>query len=321
MKYWKKAPSRSLLALGLAGGLFVAVAAVRAQMSLPPSLRGPEIHGPDTAKLTRGQEVYVYADCHYCHGSTLKNARGGGVNLAYSRLVQNDVDGDMIGPVVKAGILRTQTAMPTFATMSDSEMSDMAAYIHYMRQVLHEAEAANAKAAQGDATAGSAFFMANCAACHSGRTELAPRIASLDEAALRQAILRPAPARADAAGDAPGRREHLRLLEAYTPKDVADLMAYLQVSKGRLSTAQARAQAPKPLSIAVRFEQNCSMCHGEGGRGGDRGPALAHNPEVKALGMAGIEAAIENGMPGGMPAFKVGAKERADYARYLLHLN
>ena len=51
------------------------------------------------------------------------------------------------------------------------------------------------------------------------------------------------------------------------------------------------------------FEKNCAVCHGSGGGGGDRAPALADNPDLRRLDAEGIAAIIRRGMPGGMPAF------------------
>ncbi|HEY1877986.1 MAG TPA: c-type cytochrome, partial [Rhizomicrobium sp.] len=51
------------------------------------------------------------------------------------------------------------------------------------------------------------------------------------------------------------------------------------------------------------FEKNCAVCHGSGGGGGDRAPALSDNPDLRRLDAEGIAAIIRRGMPGGMPAF------------------
>jgi PQQ-dependent dehydrogenase (methanol/ethanol family) len=51
------------------------------------------------------------------------------------------------------------------------------------------------------------------------------------------------------------------------------------------------------------FEKSCAVCHGAGGGGGDRAPALADNPDLRRLDAEGIAAIIRRGIPGGMPAF------------------
>jgi PQQ-dependent dehydrogenase (methanol/ethanol family) len=63
-------------------------------------------------------------------------------------------------------------------------------------------------------------------------------------------------------------------------------------------------RAQEPFAAAKDdFEKNCAVCHGSGGGGGDRAPALADNPDLRRLDADGIAAIIRRGMPGGMPAF------------------
>jgi PQQ-dependent dehydrogenase (methanol/ethanol family) len=64
------------------------------------------------------------------------------------------------------------------------------------------------------------------------------------------------------------------------------------------------ASAQEPFAaVKDDFEKNCAVCHGSGGGGGDRAPALADNPDLRRLDAVGIAAIIRRGMPGGMPAF------------------
>jgi PQQ-dependent dehydrogenase (methanol/ethanol family) len=66
----------------------------------------------------------------------------------------------------------------------------------------------------------------------------------------------------------------------------------------------AFVHAQEPFAAAKDdFEKNCAVCHGSGGGGGDRAPALADNPDLRRLDAKGIEAIIQRGMPGGMPSF------------------
>jgi PQQ-dependent dehydrogenase (methanol/ethanol family) len=65
-----------------------------------------------------------------------------------------------------------------------------------------------------------------------------------------------------------------------------------------------RARAQEPFAAAKDdFEKNCAVCHGSGGGGGDRAPALADNPDLRRLDAPGIAAIIRRGLAGGMPAF------------------
>jgi PQQ-dependent dehydrogenase (methanol/ethanol family) len=68
--------------------------------------------------------------------------------------------------------------------------------------------------------------------------------------------------------------------------------------------ASSLAVAQEPFAAAKDdFEKNCAVCHGSGGGGGDRAPALADNPDLRRQDAAGIAAIIRRGMSGGMPAF------------------
>ena len=65
---------------------------------------------------------------------------------------------------------------------------------------------------------------------------------------------------------------------------------------------QARAQQ-EPTAARHIFETNCAACHGPGGAGGERAPALNGNPDLRKLSAADIENIIREGTSGGMPAF------------------
>jgi PQQ-dependent dehydrogenase (methanol/ethanol family) len=69
-----------------------------------------------------------------------------------------------------------------------------------------------------------------------------------------------------------------------------------------LAAPPVRAQ-DKFAAAKDDFEKTCAVCHGSGGGGGDRAPALADNPDLRRLDAEGIAAIIRRGMPGGMPAF------------------
>src|SRR5580704_12573390 len=65
---------------------------------------------------------------------------------------------------------------------------------------------------------------------------------------------------------------------------------------------QARAQQ-EPTAARQIFETNCAACHGSGGAGGERAPALNDNPDLRKLSAADIGNIIRQGTSGGMPAF------------------
>jgi hypothetical protein len=70
-------------------------------------------------------------------------------------------------------------------------------------------------------------------------------------------------------------------------------LGYVHASRAQESYAAAKDD----------FEKNCAVCHGSGGGGGDRAPALADNPDLRRLDAAGIAAIIRRGISGGMPSF------------------
>ncbi len=64
------------------------------------------------------------------------------------------------------------------------------------------------------------------------------------------------------------------------------------------SPAMAQFSAPPK-----QFDSMCEGCHGEGGAGGDRAPALMNNITLRPMTEAQIRDLIKSGTPGGMPAF------------------
>jgi cytochrome c oxidase cbb3-type subunit 3 len=222
MSYWKQIPL-GLLALVLPG---------MANAQQPGSPLDPAF-APNAA-LERGREVYWLRACHFCHGIDLTRANGGAADLMHSALVGRDENGNLIGAVVLAGIPQTQTAMPRYPDMDKAEISDLAAYIHYLRQQGRYKELAAMRAdPAGDPKAGQVYFNGNgkCANCHS--VEDISRVAkSYNSSKLRSALLRPDrdPLSADAKRVA-GRKAHWKLVEKYSDDDVRNLIAYIRSAK------------------------------------------------------------------------------------------
>jgi mono/diheme cytochrome c family protein len=93
-----------------------------------------------------------------------------------------------------------------------------------------------------------------------------------------------------------------------------------------LIVAQGMAQTPAaPTSdfaaAQKQYARLCEGCHGEGGHGGDRAPALVNNPSLRTRNEAQIGELIRNGTPGGMPAFKLPEGELQALAQWLHSLN
>lgn len=188
-----------------------------------------------TPELERGRTVYVLSSCHFCHGIDLTGAAMGAADLLHLPLVGMDEGGNLIGRIVRSGLPNLQTAMPQYSDYTDQQISDLAAYIHYLRQQGRYRELSAVKAEQeGDAAAGRIYFegAGKCGSCHEGGSSLRGIGAKYDAAELRRRLLRPGPADAvSGAATSPGLNAHLRLLERYSDTDVENLLAYLRELK------------------------------------------------------------------------------------------
>ena len=74
----------------------------------------------------------------------------------------------------------------------------------------------------------------------------------------------------------------------------------------QMAALPAAAQSPGGgdfRQAAKQFDQRCAGCHGEGGAGGDRAPALINNRGLRSRSERQIEYLIKNGTSGGMPGF------------------
>jgi cytochrome c oxidase cbb3-type subunit 3 len=148
-------------------------------------------------------------------------------------LVGRDEDGNLIGPIVRAGLPNLQTAMPQYPDYTAEQISDLAAYVHYLRQEGRYRElTAPGEASAGDAKAGAVYFSGagKCGSCHSLSGDLAGGATKYKAEILRQRLLRPGPDFVSE-GASPGIVAHLKLLERYGDGDVRNLLAYLQAAK------------------------------------------------------------------------------------------
>jgi len=179
-----------------------------------------------TAELERGRTVFVLSSCHFCHGVDLTGAAMGAANLMYSPLVGRDEKGNLIGPIVRAGLPNLQTAMPQYSDYTDQQIADLAAYIHYLRQQGRYKELTALTANIGDAGLGRKYFDSNCDKCHAAAARhLAGVAKKYNPAELRAHLLRPSPAYVDHASA--GAIAHGKLLERYKNEDVLNVLAYL----------------------------------------------------------------------------------------------
>jgi len=131
--------------------------------SYPPSL------------VQSGRDLFRQ-DCSFCHG---RDAGGGetGPDLTRSKLVNSDVDGNKIGPVLRNG--RPDKGMPRF-DRTDQQIASLAAFIH-TQQYLSLTRKGGRKGVDaadlqtGNAEAGKQYFngAGTCASCHSPTGDLA----------------------------------------------------------------------------------------------------------------------------------------------------
>ena len=86
--------------------------------------------------IQHGKETYVLAGCANCHGVNLEPS-GEAADLMHSPLVGLDKNGDAIGPVLRAGIPQTMSMspMPQYSDLSEQQITAIARWIHYARQL------------------------------------------------------------------------------------------------------------------------------------------------------------------------------------------
>lgn len=191
--------------------------------------------------LQHSKEIYILNGCAYCHGVDLVVRNGEAADLLHSTLVGKDENGNLIGPLLRAGIPQTPklSPMPQFSDLSDSEIADLVRWIHYARQQGRYKEIMDAKGSTlGDARAGKTYFDQKCAPCHSvdgdftgiGKKYATPF--SLKDQVLRPMFLNVSESwKTDQPRDsrsAAARQRHFMLLENYSAKDVSNIVAYLQ---------------------------------------------------------------------------------------------
>lgn len=203
----------------------LAAAGLSAQSTRPDVADAGGFPAP-TPALERGRAVYVLNHCHFCHGTDLRRAVMGATDLLRSPLVGADKDGELLGAVVRAGRPNLQTAMPRY-DLSAGEMTDLARYVHYLRQAGRYADLTAAALAGGDPAAGEAYFGRRCGSCHAASRDLKELASTYDASALRAQVLRPRAFASPEGPPVPGRVEHLQLLEQYSETDLANLLAYL----------------------------------------------------------------------------------------------
>ena len=119
----------------------------------------PERRPGDPATIERGRAPYG-VNCVCCHGIDARGGDGGGPNLLRSSLVLEDVKGERIGSVLRAG----RPGMPPFQ-FTDAQVADLAEFLHSFL-VSSRTGPSKIDILTGDPEKGKAYVVAKCASCH-----------------------------------------------------------------------------------------------------------------------------------------------------------
>jgi mono/diheme cytochrome c family protein len=96
----------------------------------------------------------------------------------------------------------------------------------------------------------------------------------------------------------------------------------MSVLRWVLTAALLTFGAAAQESPAVQqFDKLCAACHGSGGSGTDRGPALVNNRGLRSRPENEIRDLIRNGTSRGMPPFELPENELQSLARFIRSLN
>ncbi len=144
------------------------------RQGLYPALQRPP---GDPERTARGRGIYGI-NCRACHGVDLRGGDLGGPNLLRSQLVLRDLQGELLGPVIRNGSTSPDgSGMPPLA-LSDEDVRAVAEYIHSILATATrqggppEGAPVELDILVGDAAAGQAYFAAQCAECHSPAGDL-----------------------------------------------------------------------------------------------------------------------------------------------------
>jgi len=117
----------------------------------------------DPAQVERGKGLYS-VQCTFCHGADARGGEGG-PNLIRSGVILNDINGELITPVLQNG--RPELGMPKF-DLTSAQLADVAAFLHTFRAAGRDTlRNPIPNVLVGDAKAGETYFNAKCASCHS----------------------------------------------------------------------------------------------------------------------------------------------------------
>lgn len=155
-------------------GIVAAMACGAALLASEAPSQQPDAKQTASSAAERGKELFGQA-CGFCHGPDATGARG--PDLVRSPLVAHDVNGNLLGDVIKNG--RPDKGMPALAA-TDEQIADVAAFLHARaKQALASSGVPAAypieKLLTGNLEKGKAFFegAGGCKNCHSPTGDLA----------------------------------------------------------------------------------------------------------------------------------------------------
>ena len=135
---------------------------------------------------TRGESFYA-ANCALCHGGY--GYEGRAPDLYHSAVLSHDVNGNLLGPIARAG--RPALGMPAFSNLTSSQIADLAAFLHFMSNHIRDLGSGPERLLTGDAAKGRAYFAAACSGCHSPTGDLAGIGARMNGMDLQHRFLYP----------------------------------------------------------------------------------------------------------------------------------
>lgn len=127
-----------------------------------------------TSAAVAAGKIQFQQTCGFCHGPDARGASG--PDLIRSAILSHDVNGDLIGPVIRNG--RPEKGMPAFQ-LSDSQIRSIAAFLHAQANVAASvarripSEYPLSKLLVGSAPQGLEYFNEHCSHCHSATGDLA----------------------------------------------------------------------------------------------------------------------------------------------------
>lgn len=136
---------------------------------------------PPAKVIERGNGLYQ-VNCMACHGRDLRGGDQGGPNLLRSDVVLTDIEGELIGELVRNGLNR----MPANTSLDADAIRAIAGYIH---SVLATAQGQGAPPrveydldiVVGNARRGERYFNRECSSCHSATGDLAGIATLIDD--------------------------------------------------------------------------------------------------------------------------------------------